>query len=865
MLVGRSEELRMLAMNVVGEKFDAIVRLCQTGSAAVASLGIQRVPIRWQRDNTSNFAAVKSIISSILAEASQPFNIPEDEDSVREILVDIATYVRHLEKELARARRHESWAQHQTSRSTVDAQSTPQSGPSPSSVEEESDYSEGEALSHEIAKVRLTRMQNRHFGKSSSVFLITSAIDIMKYPYYERRWEYYVPSQFERTYVEGKPVYEFPEHDHLQSLVEVYFTHHHPHVPLLHQASFERSVAEGLHLRDHQFGALVLAVCSVASKYSVDSRNLPEDSSVTLALGWRWFQQLKLTRNMFAEPVSLYELQTFCLEISFLRTSFHNEASWLLTGLCIRLAHERGLHRRRDPLEKPTLERELWKRAFWFLSMNDTLWSAFFGRPCASSKDEYDLEPLVEYDDSVWGSPFIDVSTLSTSKTSNSAYWNCLIKLVEILAFCQRTLYSVRKSELIDAMGVPDTQWNEKAATQIDSALNSWTDALPSHLKWDPHCTNTVYIVQSASLHAVFYWIQLHAHRSFIPLLKQGGQLSSTFPSVAICMNAARSCINIIDVLHRRHGHAMLSELPVALMSSAVIIMICIFRSKELQLQIEPQKEMATVFKSVGIMRDWEKTYMTAGRFVDLMHVIMSGGGLQYPIHVQETPESALLKRPREMDPERNPQSTMDPPTNPSRTDTPPEIGRLLAGSNRVPQTIQNPNQHLNFLSESRTPYPATASGFEETSAFQDQRRGMTNSGSSADILTSVSNIASSTTESLDMDAAFFNDLSNGFNSVSNVLGSSPDDWTPALYGTVASDVGGVHQVRDESLDIGSSELQHVVHEEIRPQPINQSLSTFSSGGDLHMMTSSSIGTHQEDWEGFMANIDYFLEYGFTF
>ncbi|KAF5342870.1 hypothetical protein D9758_016097 [Tetrapyrgos nigripes] len=856
----------MLAMNVVGEKFDVIVRLCQTGSAAVASLGIRRVPIRRQRENTSNFAAVKSIISSILAEASQPFKIPEEEDSVREILVGVATYVRHLEKELARARRHESWAQHQTSRSTVDAQSTPQSGPSPSSVEEESDYSEGEALSHEIAKVHLTRTQNRHFGKSSSVFLISSAVDLMKYPYYERRLEYYVPSQFERTYLEGKPVYEFPEHDHLQSLVEVYFTHHHPHVPLLHQASFERSVAEGLHLRDHQFGALVLAVCSVASKYSDDSRNLPEDSSVTLALGWRWFQQLKLTRNMFAGPVSLHELQTFCLEISFLRTSFHNEVSWLLTGLCIRLAHERGLHRRRDPSEKPTLERELWKRAFWFLSMNDTLWSTSFGRPCASSKDDYDLEPLVEYDDSVWDSPFIDVSTLSTSKTSNSAYWNCLIKLVEILAFCQRTLARIlRKSELIDAMGVPDTQWNEKAATQIDSALNSWTDALPSHLKWDPHCTNTVYLVQSASLHAVFYWIQLHAHRSFIPLLKRGGQLSSTFPSVAICMNAARSCINIIDVLHRRHGHAMLSELPVALMSSAVIIMICIFRSKELQLQIVLQKEMATVFKSVEIMRDWEKTYMTAGRFVDIMHVIMSGGGLQYPIHVQESPETALLKRPREMDPERNPQSTMGPTTNPSRTDTHPEIGRLLADSNRVPQTIQNPNQHLNFLSESRTPYPTTASGFEETSASQDQRRGMTDSGSSADILTSVSNVASSITESLDMDAAFFNDLSNAFNSVSNVSGSSPDDWTPALYGTVASDVGGVHQVRDESLDIGSSELQHVVHEEICPQPINQSLSTFSSGRDLHMMTSSSIGTHQEDWEGFMANIDYFLEYGFTF
>jgi hypothetical protein len=41
--------------------------------------------------------------------------------------------------------------------------------------------------------------------------------------------------------------------------------------------------------------------------------------------------------------------------------------------------------------------------------------------------------------------------------------------------------YSVRKSEIIEAMGVPEDQWKERAVKQIDSALNDWRDALPSH------------------------------------------------------------------------------------------------------------------------------------------------------------------------------------------------------------------------------------------------------------------------------------------------------------------------------------------------------------------------------------------------
>ncbi|KAF5340506.1 hypothetical protein D9758_014545 [Tetrapyrgos nigripes] len=582
----------------------------------------------------ANFTAVKAIISSILSDDPNTFIIPEQEDSVREILVEIASYVRHLQKELVRARRQTGLIQHQSSPMVE--------GDSPSTENDDSDYSEGDLLSQEMAKMRLSRIENRHFGRSSNAFLVASALEFLKQgPAFDKRSEYWVLSPYERTRIEEEPMLQFPDDDHLQRLLEAYFAFHHPYQPLLHRASFERSVAEGLQLRDHQFGALLLAVCSVASKYSEDPRNLPKESSAVLALGWRWFQQLKLTRLIFAEPVSLYELQTYCLQIHFLQTSYQSEAAWVLAGLCIRFAHERGLHRRRDPSEKPTLERELWKRAFWFLVCVDTILGASLGRPSATSKDDYDLEPLIEFDDSAWDSPFIDVSALAPSKTSISAYCNCLVQLIEILSFTQRTLYSIRKSELVETTRISDTQWTENTARQIESALNNWEDTLSSHLKWDPHHPNNIHFVQSATLHAVYYWVQMHGHRSFIPVLKRGGPVSIKFSSVAICMNAGRSCVNIAHVFFKRHRYVTL-PLPVECTTvKDVEVVLTVIYPCELQLQLNRQKEMLNVYKCLEILREWEKS--------DIIQAIVSSGGLQPPY--QEDPQETL-KRSRETEPE---------------------------------------------------------------------------------------------------------------------------------------------------------------------------------------------------------------------
>ena len=82
--------------------------------------------------------------------------------------------------------------------------------------------------------------------------------------------------QWEKPKPPETPSYEFPPPDLLNELVRLYFVHLDVCVSLLHRPTFERSIAAGLHHSDVGFAGVVLAVCSVASRYTGDERVLLE-------------------------------------------------------------------------------------------------------------------------------------------------------------------------------------------------------------------------------------------------------------------------------------------------------------------------------------------------------------------------------------------------------------------------------------------------------------------------------------------------------------------------------------------------------------------------------------------------------------
>jgi len=105
----------------------------------------------------------------------------------------------------------------------------------------------------------------------------------------------------------------FPDYDLLMDLIQLFFDNVNIHFPLLHRPTFEKSIGDNLHLTNHLFGASVLALCAVASRYSNDGRAVLEGTDSLHSSGWKWFRQIKPFQKPFSQIPSVYELHTYCV------------------------------------------------------------------------------------------------------------------------------------------------------------------------------------------------------------------------------------------------------------------------------------------------------------------------------------------------------------------------------------------------------------------------------------------------------------------------------------------------------------------------------------------------------------------------
>ncbi|KAJ6522400.1 fungal-specific transcription factor domain-containing protein, partial [Mycena capillaripes] len=316
--------------------------------------------------------------------------------------------------------------------------------------------------------------------------------------------------------------YSFPPPELAVHLIELYFAHVNVYVPLLHRPTFQRGVEGGLHLRDDGFAAILLLVCAVASRWSDDplitSHSGPEGMGTQtagagrLACGWGWFEQVVLLCKWLPPVHTCRRRRVEQLSVQFLEGSSAPQACWTLVGVGLRLAQDVGAHRRQSRVEKPTVESELWKRAFWVLVYMDRQISSSLGRPCAIQYDDFDIDPPLEVDDEYWEHPTHPFEQ-PPGVPSRVAFFNALLGLNHILAFSLKILYSLSKVRVAYAI---DDQWEEDVAVELDSALNRWRDQVPEHLRWDPARTDPVFFDQSVALHCVYCQLQILIHRPFI-------------------------------------------------------------------------------------------------------------------------------------------------------------------------------------------------------------------------------------------------------------------------------------------------------------------------------------------------------------
>ncbi|KAL0576620.1 Gypsy retrotransposon integrase-like protein 1, partial [Marasmius crinis-equi] len=595
---------------------------------------------------------VPTLVKSILS-TEKPFVIPEDPESIRQILVALANRIVALEEQLEEKEREGGESPAATgSPSMMSAYYTPASSvPSPRAGDETDASASATGLARDVVKqLKLEHTQTRHFGQSSNMELLVSAIDLNKdakeggrvrhaqrpveriIPI-SRRPEFWSVHPWQIGTEQPPPQYTFPDDDLMCHLLNLYFAHIHPFFPIIHRGLFEKSISEGLHHRDLHFAAVTLAVCATASRLSDDSRVLDPEDRGKLSAGWKWFRQIRLVRPHFITPPSIYELQLCSIATYFVQGTTRAETSWVMLGLGVRFAQELGIHRRPPPESELTIESQMRNRAFWGLISIDTLMSSFLGRPRATHTDDFDLPPPIECDDEYW-----DIDNQASDQAfnqppgepSNISYWVSLLKLLDIVGFTQRTIYAVRKTDLWTRAGMSGAEWNEKIVAELDSALNSWADTVPPHLKWDPNNPSKTFFAQSTILYVTYYWVQILIHKQFLSSSDEEERgVGVRFPSMTICANAARSAIHLTEVYHRREeSPSVFPTVIKAIYSSAVVLYLNAWRGTRTKTATDPYRELGDVYRCLEILRRYEKITQVAGRFCDILNHLLSGCNL---------------------------------------------------------------------------------------------------------------------------------------------------------------------------------------------------------------------------------------------
>ncbi|KAF9076758.1 fungal-specific transcription factor domain-containing protein [Rhodocollybia butyracea] len=558
----------------------------------------------------------------------------------------------------------------------------------------DADTSVLDGLSESLEGMDLEHIESakgRHYGQSSNIMMFKAVMDIRndyigENGYYhesnfKKRPEFWAIHPWQLKPEEVPVPFKFPDENLIQDLVKLFLDRINYLIPFVHGPSFLKNIEKGLHFNDRQFGALVLAVCAVGARFSKDPRIFEDGSTSEQSVGWRWIRQVDPIKKSFTSPSSVYELQLYGVYIMFMQCTTTPEYCWVLIKVGLSMALDVGAHRKRPPNTKPTLENELWKRAFWVLYILDIFASSFLGRPRSITTEDFDVDLPVDCDDEYWQGPNSEIAFKPPARPSSASYIKCLIKLLDILAHAIGTIYAVRREDIWTAMGLSELEWNQKIVAELDSLLNNWVDDLPGHLKWDPNRQDFEHFRCSANLYVTYckHWIQILVHRRFIP--KPGQMPVLSFPSLAIIANAARSCLLVVEISERRNACLVgMPNVVMALFNASIVLLVNVWQGRRLKPSdsLDLPKELEDVARAVQTLHQYERSWESAGRYSDILTEIISISCL----HHEKT--TSTLKRRREGEEGNALNDIRSKPYRMTRIEP-----RPIAGSNRVSEPFE--------------------------------------------------------------------------------------------------------------------------------------------------------------------------------
>ena len=132
-------------------------------------------------------------------------------------------------------------------------------------------------------------------------------------------------------------------------------------------------------------------------------------------------------------------------------------------------------------------------------------------------------------------------------------------------------------------------------------------------VRWDPNREDTVFLNQSAILYANYYQLQIFVHRPFIPSPRRPlANANLSLPSMTICASAARACLRVLEVQHRRamstrSGFTLYALTPLQMPLFTVGIMLLVYLWGGAN---DPHATLEDVNTCLGILKELAEAYV---------------------------------------------------------------------------------------------------------------------------------------------------------------------------------------------------------------------------------------------------------------
>lgn len=391
------------------------------------------------------------------------------------------------------------------------------------------------------------------------------------------------------------------------SLVELYFEHVHPLIPVINRTEFMAKFKDPNDLPSLMLLQAVLLCGSRVSNNPLlfDSKGLSNLASLT------FFRRAKALyeTNYESDPVSI--IQTVLLMGSFWEGPEDvTRNSYYWTRVAVGLAQGFGFHR--DISSSSTVSassKKIWRRIWWCLFEKDRNVAIAFGRPSTIDLADSDV-PMLTLEDFDESDPETGLVSPYGVNLTHALYFMHLIKLAEITGIIIKHQYTV-KAELMKRI-------NKFSIIQrCDMLMGIWFTNLPEELQFsltDPSKQNFYACLLNAQYYNRLYLI----HRANLLRMAKSSSTNPNnykYPSWGISFQAARMISIVSKILLDKGLIKYCPVMFVYILFSSLIMLIYHVDSSN---PVIAATASDSLFISRGVLKEMGKYWQIVGVLLKL-------------------------------------------------------------------------------------------------------------------------------------------------------------------------------------------------------------------------------------------------------